>query len=69
MATRILQAATTDKLNSSLQATGPEVEWGDWGTEGDRAIAVAVEEALSGAGGSVHNLMEEELVTASARGV
>lgn len=68
VASRILQAATANKLNSSLQAS-PEGDWGDWGAEGDRAIAIAVEEALSGAGGSVYNLMEEELVTASARGM
>ncbi|CAM9670942.1 unnamed protein product [Ectocarpus sp. 6 AP-2014] len=64
VASRILQAATTNK--SSLHAS-PEGEWGDWGAEGDRAIAIAVEEALSGAGGYIHNQMEEELVTASAR--
>lgn len=66
----LILAAATDTLNSSFPSpASPEGEWGDWRGEGDRAIMVAVKEALSGAAGSVHDQMGEELVIAVARGV
>lgn len=64
----ILEAAT-NKLNSSFPSqASPGREWHDWGEGGDHAIMAGVTEALSGAAGSVHDQMEEELMIAAERG-
>ncbi|CAM9390627.1 unnamed protein product, partial [Scytosiphon promiscuus] len=68
VASRILNAATTSTPSSSLAGNAsPDKGWGDWGEEGDRAIAVAVQEALIGTATSVYDQMAEEIKNATTR--
>lgn len=71
VATLIQETTTKNIRNSSLPSQGGSDRFrADWGAANDdRALFVAVREALGDAAGSALDKMEEEIVTYAAKGI